>query len=111
MPRTKTYSAESGYVYQYQFTGDRDLDGGHVYCFAISVDRADPFVMEIRVPAASLRDWEASESRTLTPTERYAIAKMKLFAVLDSATSPQELKVPHTVTPSEVRDILRTLDI
>jgi hypothetical protein len=111
MPRTKTYSGESGYVYQYHFEGERDYPDGKAYLFCISVAGAPPFVTEIRIRRTSTDPWELSERRKLTPTEHYAIAKMALFSLLDRASSPAALIDAYEVSAEEVREILRTLDI
>ena len=111
MPRTKTYSAETGFVYQYHFEEDRDYPGGRVYRFVTSVSRQPPFVVEIRTPDAATSEWERTQNRTLTWTERYAIAKMALFAAMDTAASPQQLREPCEVDVSQISEIARTLDL
>ncbi len=111
MPRIKTYSANSGFVYEYRFTS-HDADGkGDSYHFSTTQDRKTSFDAVVFLPVKSIREWETAQDRTLTPTERYAIAKMALFAAFDQAVTPCDLPRPVTVNPTEVREILQSLDI
>ena len=110
-PRTKTYSAESGYVYQYQFSGQERQIEGEQYRFKTSHDRRSLMDVRVSLPNSSLLDWEQAQGRVLSPTERYAIAKMALFAAFDGAESPAAIPQPITVFPEEVRAILNTLDL
>ena len=53
MRRQKTYSAESGYVYQYFYEGQRaatrDGDAGAEYVFNVSADRKSSFSLSVFV--------------------------------------------------------------
>ena len=111
MPRVKTYSASSGFVYQYQFTGHEAGPDGDHYRFATTQDRRSVFDVVVFLPKTTLGDWETREGRTLTPTERYAVAKMALFAAYDEAQEPKDLPNPIAVDTSEVRAIAEMLDL
>src|SRR5208337_635001 len=85
--RMKTYSAQSGYVYQYFYEGQRPYlageESGVEFVFSISADRKTWHPVCVAVAARSLRAWEETHGRDLSSTERYAVAKMALFQALD----------------------------
>jgi hypothetical protein len=85
--RLKTYSAQSGYVYQYRYEGQRGAD----YTFSVSADRKTWRELHVGVSAEAIDAWETSHGRTLSSTERYALAKMGLFAAFDDRATPAEL--------------------
>lgn len=111
VPRVKTYSAASGYVYQYQFTGHQSEPGGDRYRFTTTQDRRTPFDVFVSLPCAAIRAWETLQRRTLTSTERYAVAKLALFSALDAAESPEQIPEPVVVDAMQASDILSSLDI
>ena len=81
--RQKTHSAESGYVYQYFYEGQRPAkrDGkpGIQFVFNVSADRKTSFPVSVFVSDEALEGWQQGHARELGSTERYAIAKMALF--------------------------------
>src|SRR5260221_9786647 len=81
--RQKTYSAESGYVYQYFYEGQRPArrDGapGVQFVFNISSDRKSSLAVSVFVSSEILENWRQSHARELGSTERYAVANMSLF--------------------------------
>ena len=95
--RLKTYSAESGYVYQYYFMESqprRRLWGrnGIAYLYHVTSDRKNFFVVEVVVEEKALQAWERAHGRALAETEQYAAAKMRLFRAFDETASPKELQ-------------------
>ena len=113
--RIKSYSAENGYVYQYQFQDvhPAQCDGaqGNEYIYYVSADRKTMFPVRIFVRRLSLDRWTAQNGRVLTGTEEYAIAKMRLFQALDEmadfATQRPELIVDESNLPA----LLARLDL
>jgi hypothetical protein len=107
--RQKTYSAESGYVYQYVLASFRQHrhagEGVHDYSFEVSGGRGAPTAVSILLRASVLHQWETEHGRELTASERYAIAKVTLKRQLDASETPQS--VPPRVAPdvSDVDDI------
>src|SRR5215470_17159248 len=81
--RQKTHSAESGYVYQYFYEGQRaatrDGEAGAQYVFNVSADRKTSFPVSVFVSGAALEEWQRERARELSSTERYAVAKLALF--------------------------------
>ena len=102
--RVKSYSAATGYVYQYYFyevekTRLRGAEGTE-YVYMASVDRKHVFPVKIFVGKDALEKWSARTGRQFTGTEEYAVAKMRLFQAFDeleelSAKTP-DLQVDET---------------
>ncbi len=87
--REKTYSAESGYVYQYTYEGFRDAtrDGTHGrdFVFRCTSDRARHCSLAVFAPDRTFASWERDFGRELSEVERYAVVKMRLFEILDES--------------------------
>jgi len=113
--RMKTYSAQSGYVYQYYFEGRRELhspaDTGLEFVFTISADRKTWTPASVLVTRAALSAWENSHGREFSSTEHYAIAKLALFQAFDERSSPSEMAAEIRVQPADVEAIVDTLDL
>lgn len=113
--RLKTYSAQSGYVYQYYFEGQRPFhqtdDEGTEFVFTVSADRKSWNPVSVLVSAAALRAWEQTNARELSSAERYAICKMALFQAFDERASPDKLKTEVRVRAADVDGIIESLDL
>jgi hypothetical protein len=113
--RIKSYSAATGYVYQYYFyqvqKAVRGSSTGSEYVYMVSVDRKKVFPLKIFVTREGLEQWGRDAGRELTGTEEYAVAKMRLFEALDEvpdlASRPPEL----VVDGSNIEVLLSRLDI
>ena len=113
--RQKTHSAESGYVYQYFYEGQRTakregLDGIQ-YVFNVSGDRKVIFAVSVFVGDAELEEWQKAHGRALGSTERYAVAKLALFQAFDQRETPAAMHEEVHVKPEDVELFLATLDI
>lgn len=113
--RVKTYSAASGYVYQYFYDGYRphstQAESGVEYVFRISPDRKNWHDTSVLVDDASVSGWETAHERTLSSTERYALAKLALFQAFDERPSPSQMQQDVIVRPSDVDAIIETLGL
>jgi len=112
--RLKTYSAQSGYVYQYYFEGHRPLAGrkaGTEFVFTVSADRKRWQAVEVRIPDAAIETWERAHGRELSSTERYAVAKLSLFQAFDERPEPDSLGEPVLVRNADVQGIMETLGL
>jgi len=95
--RMKTYSGESGIVYQYYFLESQTRRrfwgrrGGIAFRFHVTSDRKNFFVAEVVVEEAALQAWEKTHGRALVEAEQYAAAKMALFHAFDESSGPEEL--------------------
>ena len=112
--RLKTYSSQTGYVYQYYFEGKRP--GEHTsdieFIFTASADRKSWRQVAVLVSGAALRGWETQHERELSATERYAIAKLALFREFDRQAVPDALfRGGIEVTAADAAAILETLGL
>ena len=113
--RQKTYSGQSGYVYQYYYEGHRpykrDRRSGTEYVFDVSADRKTSIAVSVLVSDPALEDWQSRHGRTLHSSERYAVAKMALFQAFDERPNPAAMSADVQVRAADVEAILITLDI
>lgn len=113
--RMKTYSGESGLVYQYYFLESqlrRRFWGrsGTAYLFHVTSDRKTFFVTEVLVEEAALRAWEKAHGRTLVDAEKYAAAKMGLFRAFDERSGAEPWRQIR-VTESNIEPLLEPLHL
>src|SRR5262245_42415429 len=106
--RQKTYSAQSGYVYQYCYEGHR---GDMEFVFTVSADRKNWYESSVTVAQTAMQSWEQAHGRVLSGTERYALAKMTLFAAFDERPSPAEMRQPIYVSEEKVVEIMEELGL
>ena len=113
--RVKSYSAASGYVYQYYFyevqKTHRGGAAGSEYVYMVSVDRKKVFPLRIFVQRDGLDHWGRTAGRELTGTEEYAVAKMRLFDAFDAIPDLANAQPPLVVDASNIEELLSRLDI
>lgn len=113
--RLKCYSACSGFVYEYYFEGQRParrgLDRGTQYVFAVTADRRNFFPVSVFVSERCLKRFEKAHQRTVTATERYAVAKMSLFQAFDARPTPAAMREEIMVGPADVEAIFERLGL
>ena len=113
--RQKTYSAQSGYVYQYYYEGHRPYQRGREkgaeFVFDVSADRKTSSAVSVLLSHNAIDDWEGRHGRTLGGSERYAIAKMALFQAFDERPDPAAMSIGVRVRAADVEAILITLGI
>lgn len=107
--RIKTYSAQTGFVYQYYFAGEGHAGGGRQYDFRVSTDRTAYFLLQIRLPGEVVNRWQEAQRRELSETECYAVAKMTLFRAFDAGIASAGQQV--TVTGEDLASIAGELDL
>ncbi len=83
--RLKTYTAETGYVYQYYFVGKRQAlqSAATEFIFDVSSDRKVRFSVSVFVPDESVSAWRTAHGRDLADAEIYAAARMQLTRAFD----------------------------
>jgi hypothetical protein len=101
--RQKNYAAESGYAYEYFYEGRRDGGGVGEYVFTVSGDRKTWFALSVYVPEDAVR--------ALSENERYAVAKMALFAAFDERASPAAMRAAVRVAAGQVEELLGRLGL
>jgi len=113
--RLKTYSAQSGYVYQYYYEGQRPFrrsgESGTEFVFGISADRKSWRPSRVLLGEGAVAAWEKAHERELSATERYAISKMALFQAFDERGTPALMKDDVRVRNADVEAIVETLGL
>jgi hypothetical protein len=113
--RVKSYSAATGYVYQYYFCEvqktRRDGAAGTEYVYMVSADRKKVFPLRIFVRREGIEAWERAVGRELTGTEEYAVAKMRLFEAFDEIAEIAVRQPELVVDESNIESLLGRLDI
>ena len=111
--RLKTYSGESGYVYQYYFLESQPRrrfwgPSGTAFLFHVTTDCKNFFVAEVLLEETAWQAWEKTHGRPLGEQEKYAAAKMALFRAFDASSRPEELRNIR-VKASNIEDLLAPL--
>jgi hypothetical protein len=113
--RLKSYSAQSGYVYQYFYEGQRPFrsggESGTEFVFTVSADRKTSHPVSVLVADGALRAWEQAHAHPLSSTERYAVSKMALFQAFDARATPDLMKQEVRVRTADVAAITETLGL
>lgn len=115
--RMKTYTGQTGYVYQYYFVGKRDALPGAPeapateYIFDITPDRKTMFAVSVFVRGEALAAWAARHGRRLSDSEQYAAAKMRLFQALDEIENVRSSTRRLPVDASNVDELLAGLGV
>ncbi len=112
--RMKSYSAASGYVYQYVFAGQRPGTyagrDGFEYAFDVTYDRRTTHRLWVFIADAATEPWETSNGRQLTNSERYGVSKIALRNAFDER-DPVHIHEQIAPGPDEVCRILEELDV
>ena len=113
--RIKSYSAATGYVYQYCFvevrSARRGFSVGTEYIYVVSADRRANLPLAVFVNKAAVEKWSARQSRILTGTEEYAVAKMRLFQAFDETENLTSGQPDLIVDESNLGTLLEKLDL
>ncbi len=113
--RVKSYSAASGYVYQYYFyeveKKRRGRWEGTEYVYIVSVDRKQAFPVRIFVQKAALENWSTRTGQGLSGTEEYAVAKMGLFQAFDETEKVTAKSLDFIVDDTNLEELLSRLDL
>jgi hypothetical protein len=113
--RVKSYSAATGYVYQYYFyevqKTRRGLTSGTEYVYMVSADRKRAFPLRIFVRRDAAEKWGRKVGRPLSGTEEYAVAKMRLFQALDEFDNVEAHPLDIVVDDSNLEALLAQLDL
>jgi len=113
--RVKSYSAATGYVYQYYFyeseKARRGNSAGTEYVYMVSVDRKHVFPLKVFVAKEALQEWSGRTGQQLTGTEEYAVAKMRLFQAFDELEELAVKSPQLSVDATNVDALLAQLDL
>lgn len=115
--RLKTYSSETGNVYQYYFVGKRAALRGEAlapateFIFDVSCGSAPSFAVSIFLREHSLESWQRAKGRSLVEPEQYAVAKMKLLRAFDEVARLRENGRRLAIETEELETLLAQLGI
>lgn len=113
--RMKSYSAASGYVYQYFFRSvgpaRRGFAPGNEYVYMVTADRKTLFPVRIFIRSDALGQWSRRHGRALTGTEEYALAKLRLFDAFDEVEDFASARPDLEVDSSNLEALLEKLDV
>lgn len=93
--RLKTYAGAQGYVYQYYFVGQRPAlpndpeTPATEFVFDVTSDRKLTYAVSIFLSEAAVTAWASAHGRSLTESEQYAAAKLRLFRAFDELENVQ----------------------
>ncbi len=109
----KTYSAQSGYSYDYWYEGHRPYgsrgDAGTEFVFSVAARSARRVLVSVFLSEAAAQAWEQAHARQLAATERYAVAKMSLFQAFDERARPELMRTPVRIRAADIEAIAETL--
>ncbi len=114
--RVKTYTSQSGYVYQYYFVGKRDALPGspeapaQEYIFDVTPDRKTTYAVSVFVKPEALSAWAAQHGRPLNDAEQYAAAKLRLQRGFDEVERLRE-RMSVVVDANNIEDVLADLGL
>lgn len=115
--RMKTYTGQTGYVYQYYFVGKREALAGEPeapateFIFDVTADRKTMFAVSVFLKPSALDEWHAQHGRSLADTEQYAAAKMRLFQGFDEVHPMIERGRRLVVDAANIEELLATLGV
>jgi len=117
--RVKSYSAATGYVFQYFFyevnRTRRGPSEGTEYVYRVTADRGEMHPLRTFVERAAVEKWAKRAGRELTGTEEYAVAKMRLFRAFDElpelATAAADRWPELRVDETNLEELLEALDL
>jgi hypothetical protein len=115
--RIKTYTADTGFVYQYYYVGKRGALPGAMevpateYIFDVTADREATYAVSVFVCSDALEAWASEHGRALAEAEQYAAAKMRLLRGLDEladiATNNRQL----LLTSENIEEMVEVLGL
>jgi hypothetical protein len=115
--RMKTYTGQTGYVYQYYFVGQRpalpqDPEAPATeFIFDVTGDRKTMFSVSVFLRKSALDAWRAAHGRPLTDPEQYAAAKMRLFQGFDEVPKLQQEGRRLTIEGIAIEPLLEPLGL
>jgi len=115
--RVKTYTGQTGYVYQYYFVGQRDAlpsdpeSPATEYIFDVTSDRKTTFAVSVFLGPAASDTWARGRGRALTQPECYAAVKLRLMQGFDEIDDMLQSGRRLRVEPAEICDLLDSIGI
>ena len=113
--RRKTYTGETGCVYQYYFVGERPSlpqaaqGPATEFVFDVTADDNTTFAVSVFLRNDAVAVWTHRHGRDLTDAERYAAAKLRLLRGFDEIPNLLEHGRHLLVDAAALDDILAGL--
>jgi len=91
--RVKTYTAQTGYVYEYYFVGKRAALADDPWApstefiFDVSSDRKSMYAVSVFLTPRALEIYATEHGRTLSEPEQYAAVKLRLMQAFDEVAN------------------------
>lgn len=115
--RVKTYTAQTGYVYQYYFVGQREALAGDSespskeYIFDVTSDRKTTFAVSVFLSPEAIAAWAVARGRRLSDPECYAAVKLRLMQGFDELPDMLQSGRRLRVEASEICNLLSSIGI
>jgi hypothetical protein len=115
--RMKTYTGQTGYVYQYYFVGQRETlpqdpaAPAIEYIFDVTADRKTTFAVSVFLKRSAIEAWKANHGRSLTSAEQYAAAKLRLFQAFDEIEKVQQEGRRLVIEDADIEPLLSQLRV
>jgi hypothetical protein len=115
--RVKTYTAQTGYVYQYYFVGQREALASDPeapateYIFDVTSDRKTTYAVSVFLGPGAVEAWSAARGRALTNPECYAAVKLRLMQGFDEVADMLQSGRRLRVEAAEICDLLGSIGI
>lgn len=113
--RVKTYTAQTGLVYEYYFVGQREALGSEIpateYVFDVISDRRARYSVSVYVRQDGVEQWAAEHGRKLSDPEQYAAAKLRLQRGFDDIGDMMADGRVLAVDADNIGEILAPLDL
>ncbi len=115
--RLKTYTAETGFVYQYYFVGKRPALNGDPaapateFVFDVTSDRKQTFAISIFLQDQAVAAWQTRHGRNLVEAEQYAATKVRLFRAFNEIDDLLEQGRRLIVASEELEELLAELGV
>jgi hypothetical protein len=113
--RMKTYTAESGYVYQYYFVGkraalaDEPTAPAVEYVFDVTTGHEALHAVSIFLRAEAMDFWASRNGHRLNDAEQYAAAKLRLFRGFDEVEDLLDSERKLAIHADEIVPLLESL--
>ncbi len=113
--RVKTYTSQTGCVYEYYFVGQREALGrgnpATEYVFDVISDKRAKYSVSVLLKEEGCIAWEANHGRKLSAPERYAAAKLRLQQGFDEIPDMLVDGRVLQVGAENIEDVLAPLDL
>ena len=112
----KTYTAQSGYVYEYYFVGEREALAkdpeapAREFIFDVTADRKNMVAISVFLKPEATKVWAERHGRSLSSAEQYAAAKMRLLRGFDEMEKIRE-HARLAIGPADIEGLLGDLGI